>query len=93
MIKVNHNIQHPICDVYKGNRYIGTCYNDLQVNDVMIQCKEQGIEEKDKVCFLIKPPYVDKKTKVFLREGGRLIVVPDGFYDMIAKQRRILMGF
>jgi hypothetical protein len=80
------NIVEEICELYKGEIFIGYITSGLQLNDVLIQIKELKCEDNQYHLFIRK-----KVKKYPILKNGRVKNFP--FYHLIDKQIRSLMGF
>lgn len=77
-IKVNNELLEPVCSLYntKGEN-IGEIHNSMQLNDVRLQIKKEGIAGYT-VWFNGRFVKIDK--------NGNLDTWPDGFYDQTINQ-------
>jgi len=79
MIKIN-DIQEPICELYdKNDNLIGEIKSMLQMTDIRVQHKEQGIKAGN-YYFLFKGKRID------IDINGTLSDYPTGFYDTYTNQ-------
>ena len=88
MITINEELTHPTCEVYEFDILIGTCSNDLQVNDILIQVKEMNENYQEGSVY-----FMFNNIKVPVLKYGRITYPPSGFYDKARKQRQIILNF
>ncbi len=79
-----------------GVQIIIETHSDHIINGALVACKEQKIDKENIIIYQFnrdEKQHCAEITPINVLEGGRIIYPPQGFFDQISKDRKILMGF
>jgi predicted ATPase len=79
-----------------GIQIIVETHSDHIINGCLVACKKGTIKRENlKIWYFDRDEtqHASRATEVEVLEGGRIVYPPQGFFDQISKDRKILMGF
>lgn len=88
MLKIN-NVVDMTVEVYHNDKLIGTIDTQYQLNDIRLQVKKQKLSG----VYFIFVRSNDDVIRIDCDSNGNLSKWPKGFFDVIEKQLRELVGF